>query len=360
MYNLQKYLFRLIIIILLGSTIFAACNTGATETTPAISSSATPEIDTPTAPTQTSESLPPTPILAQTLVVFVVPPEADPATSEQIATTLSELAAAEGLDLEIRPSFTREDLSAEIKILAAISPDPGLADLAGSAPAIQFLGIAIPGLEPMGNITVIDDQGISEGDIGFLAGYLAAVVSPEWRMGTISTSDTPGGQDHRNGFLNGAVFFCGLCQQIYPPFLNYPLLGEATSASTPEEWIGVANTLIDSAVETAYIAPGAGDNSLFEYLAGAEINLIGTSAPPPGLEASWIGTIGGDFQSAVRAAWPGLVSDQGGAKHTVKLTITNINPELFSPGRQRLVEKMLAELSAGFIDTGVNTGPSSP
>ena len=360
MFNSPKYLIRLIFILFLGSTIFAACNTVAPETTAAISASATPEIDSPTVPTPTSESLPPTPILAQTLVVFVAPPEADPAASEQISTMLSELAAAEGLDFEIRPSFTREDLSAEIRILAAISPDPGLADLAQSAPAIQFLGITIPGLEPAANVTVIDDQGISEGDIGFLAGYLAAVVSPEWRMGAMSTSDTPGGLDHRSGFLNGAVFFCGLCRQTNPPFLNYPLFSEAPSASTPQEWQATANILIDSAVETAYIAPGAGDNSLYEYLAGAEINLIGTSAPPPSLEESWIGTLGGDFQSALRAAWPGLLSDQGGAKHTVNLTITNINPELFSPGRQRLVEKMLAELSAGFIDTGVSTGTSSP
>jgi len=360
MFNSPKYLIRLIFILFLGSTIFAACNTVAPETTAAISASATPEIDSPTVPTPTSESLPPTPILAQTLVVFVAPPEADAAASEQIATMLSELAAAEGLDFEIHPSFTKDDLSPEIKILAALAPDPGLADLAQSAPAIQFLGISIPGLQPAANITVIDNQGIKEGDIGFLAGYLAAVVSPEWRMGTISTSDTRGGVDHRNGFLNGAIFFCGLCQQNYPPFLNYPLYGEAPAVSSPEEWLAVANTLIDSAVETAYIAPGAGDESLYEYLSEGDLNLIGTTAPPPGLEANWIGTIGGDFQSAVRAAWPGLIDDQGGNSFPVNFTITNINPDLFSPGRQRLVEKMISELSAGFIDTGVETTASSP
>ena len=79
----------------------------------------------------------------------------------------------------------------------------------------------------------------------------------------------------------------------------------------------MANILIDSAVETAYLAPGAGDDTLYEYLASAEINLIGTGTPPPGLEGNWIGTIGGDFQSAVRAAWPGLLADQGGTAHPV-------------------------------------------
>ncbi len=360
MFNSPKYLIRLIFILFLGSTIFAACNTAAPETTAAISASATPEIDSPTVPTPTSESLPPTPILAQTLVVFVAPPEADPAASEQISTMLSELAAAEGLDFEIRPSFTREDLSAEIRILAAISPDPGLADLAQSAPAIQFLGITIPGLEPAANVTVIDDQGISEGDIGFLAGYLAAVVSPEWRMGAMSTSDTPGGLDHRSGFLNGAVFFCGLCRQTYPPFLNYPLYAEAPAASSPQEWQAVADILISNAVESAYVAPGTGDEALLEYLAAAGISLIGSTPPPSELQEHWIATITADISAAVRNAWPDLIAGQGGAEYPTLLTVTEINPDLFSPGRQRLVEKLIDELTAGFIDTGVGSNSSSP
>ena len=122
----------------------------------------------------------------------------------------------------------------------------------------------------------------------------------------------------------------------------------------------MANTLIDSAVETAYIAPGVADDTLYEHLAASGINLIGTTAPPPGLGSNWIATIGADFQSALRAAWPGLVDDQDGNSFPVNLTITNINPDLFSPGRQRLVEKMLTEINAGFIDTGVSSGTSSP
>lgn len=356
----SKSVFRFIAILLVWSMIIAACNTSVPGTTSPPPITETAEIATPTEPAPASITPPATPILTQSLVVFVSPAEADQAASEQIAATLFELAAAEGLDYETRSSFTRDDLSAEIKILAAIDPYPGLADLAGSAPAIQFLGISMPGLEPAANITVIDDLGIMAGEIGFLAGYTAAVVSPEWRMGTISTSDTQSGVDHRNGFLNGAIFFCGLCQQVYPPFINYPLYSEAPTATTQQEWQIAANILIDNAVETVYISPNVGDNALLEYLAGAEINMIGTIPPPPGLGSNWIGTISGDIQSAVRAAWPDLVNDQGGSTYPVQLTITNINPELFSPGRQRLVEKMITELSAGFIDTGVGTEDDSP
>jgi hypothetical protein len=340
--------------------ILFACNSTVPEDTATIPPSATQESKVTVAQTPTSEAQPATPILSNKLVVLVAPSGADATASELTSLTLSELAAAEGLDFEVRPSFTQDDLSPEIKLLIAVPPDPGLSELAQTAPATQFLGISIPGLEPADNLTVIHSDEIRPDNIGFLAGYLAAVVTPEWRVGTISNSDSAEGVNHRQGFLNGAVFFCGLCRQTYPPFLNYPLYAEAPVASSPQEWQSVADILIDNAVQTAYIAPGTGDETLLEYLAAADINLVGTTSPPAGLEDQWIATISGDIPAALHTAWPDLIADQGGAVLPAPLTVTNINPDLFSPGRQRLVEKLVNELSAGFIDTGVGSNSSSP
>jgi hypothetical protein len=98
---------------------------------------------------------------------------------------------------------------------------------------------------------------------------------------------------------------------------------------------------------------GVSDESLIEHLASAGINLISTVPPPPGLRDQWIATIGGDISSALKAIWPDLIADQGGASLPALLTVTHINPDLFSPGRQRLVDNLIVELSSGFIDTGV-------
>jgi hypothetical protein len=292
------------------------------------------------------------------MVVLVVPPGADASLSDQIALTLSDLTSTEGLEFEVRTAIALDDLSAEIKLVAAVPPDPGLSELAKTAPGTQFLGILIPGLEPADNLTIIHDDEIRPENVGFLAGYLAAVVTPEWRVGMISNNDSEEGYAHRQGFLNGAVFFCGLCRQTYPPFINYPLYAEAPAESNPQEWQAAANIMIENAVKTAYIAPEASGESLFDYLAEAEVNLIGTIPPPSGLEAQWIATISADLSSALRTAWPDLIAEQGGGGIVAPLSVTNINPELFSPGRQRLVEKLITEMSAGFIDTGV--GSNSP
>jgi hypothetical protein len=349
-----------IVVLLFGIMILYACNSTTPEDTATIPPSATRQPNATVTQTPTTEAPPATPILSKTLVVLVSPPGADAIVSDQLSLTLSELAASEGLDFEVRPSFSQEDLSTEIKLLVAIPPDPGLSDLARAAPGTQFLGIIIPGLEPADNLTVIRDDMLRPDNMGFLAGYLAAVVTPEWRVGTISNSDSTEGVDHRQGFLNGAIYFCGLCRQTYPPYNNYPLYAEAPAAASPQEWQTAADSLIDNAAQTVYIAPGISDETLLEYFAAAEINLIGTTSPPPGLEDQWIATISGDILSVLHTIWPELMADQGGLALAAPLSLTNINPDLFSPGRQRLVEKMIAELSAGFIDTGVGTNLSSP
>ena len=175
--------------------------------------------------------------MTRSMVVLVAGPGADATLIERLSQTLSDLAAEERLEFELRPSFTLEDSTAEIKFLAAIPPDPGLAALAQAAPATQFLAITIPGVEPAANLTVIHDQEAGPDRVGFLAGYLAAVATPEWRVGVISSNDSDQGIAQRQGFLNGAIFFCGLCRQTYPPFNTYPMFVEAPACSSPSEWL---------------------------------------------------------------------------------------------------------------------------
>ena len=345
------------LIILMGSMLLFACSPPVSEPTPMSPPTAAPESISTEIQTPPAETSPPTIIPAQTKVILVAPPDVELTQFEGLVSTLETLAEAEDLDFELRSSFTQEDLSPDLKIVAAIPPDPGLAELAQAAPATQFLGIAIPGLEPAPNLSIIDSQEISPDKTGFLAGYLAAVVAPEWRVGLISTNDTPEGVSQRQSFLNGAIFFCGLCRQTYPPFNTYPMYVEAPSGSSPQEWQAVGDILIDQAVQTAYIAPGVKDESMFEQLASAGINLIGTVPPPAGLQDQWTATISGDISSALQAVWPDLIAGHGGTSHPLHLTLTHINPDLFSPGRQRLVDNLIDELSRGFIDTGVVTSP---
>jgi hypothetical protein len=345
--------------LLLGSALLLACSPTFADSTATNSPTSSPAPNTAPPATSTIAAQQAMPTIGKNLVVLVAGPGSDPVLTEQLTLTLSELAAAGGLDFEVRTSFTPEDSTAEIKLLASGPPDPGLGALAQSSPDTQFLGVAIPDLMPGTNLTVISDQESSPDKVGFLAGYLAAVVTPEWRVGVIS-NDSGAGALQRQGFINGAVFFCGLCRQTFPPFNTYPMFGEAPANSSPSEWLAIADILISGAVQTVYIPPGVGDESLFEYLADAGINFIGTIPPPTGTEERWLASITTDPSLVIRNAWPEIMAGQGGMILTAPLSITDINFNLFSPGRQMLVEKMLSDFNAGFIDPGVVVPPDSP
>lgn len=286
---------------------------------------------------------------------------------------ITRLAAAEGLTLEVQETLEPEDLTPDTRIVIFISrtaggepgkDDPGdearlLTDLAGGRRSIQFLGIGVPGLTATDNISVINIETSSPSYLGFLAGYTAAVVTDEWRVGVIATND-PRGEASREGFLNGVVFFCGLCQPTYPPFSGYPLAVSLPQSSTQIEWQAAADTLIDRAVKTIFVAPGAGDAALVEYLAQSGLAVIGTSTPPPGTESQWVATISTDITPLLESIWAELIAGHGGLSSSLQIQLTEINPQLLSPGRQRLIEELIGEVQGGFIDPGVEGGLPAP
>jgi hypothetical protein len=190
---------------------------------------------------------------------------------------------------------------------------------------------------------------------GFLAGYLATLVTPDWRVGVISTSNDLAGKAERQGFLNGAIFYCGLCRPAYPPFVQYPVYAEIASGASAADQQAAADSLIAQGVTTVYVAPGAGDAGLLEYLASKGVNLIGGVTPPQGIRDRWIATIHGDWLEGVRLAWEAALSGQPGGNASLPLAITLVNETLLSTGRQRLAEQIRYELASGLIDTGVDS-----
>jgi hypothetical protein len=58
--------------------------------------------------------------------------------------------------------------------------------------------------------------------------------------------------------------------------------------------------------------------------------------------------------------WPGLLAGKGGKEILLSLSLDDANPDLFSQGRQEMVNEMLAEFAQGYIDTGVDPVSGEP
>ena len=78
----------------------------------------------------------------------------------------------------------------------------------------------------------------------FLAGYIAGMVAPEWRVGILSQKDTPGGDAAVLAFSNGYHFYCGDC--FNPNFTmgfhhgEYPIIVRIPTDAPASDYTGYA------------------------------------------------------------------------------------------------------------------------
>ena len=314
-------------------------------------STATP---TPTASPTPTPTATPTPTPLPPIVILLNPPGADSTLSNAILPILSSLAEQAGFRFQTRANLSTDDFDQDIHLVVIPTPIDGIDTLVKNAPNTQFLAVGIPGLRTASNLSTVGAEGIQPDQQGFIAGAIAAIMTTEWRVGAITIADSIPGKANRQGFLNGVVYFCGLCGQNYPPFYQYPLYFELPQDASSIEWQAAANYMVDHYVKTIYIAPGIQDAAMFEILAQAGIAMIGVKLPSPELSKNWAVSLTSDPLPLVEQVLPDLIQGKGGFNLTVPIDFTDINPELFSPGRQILARKILADLLAGFIDTGVN------
>lgn len=300
----------------------------------------TAALSTPIASVSASE--PATP-----LIILIAGANTDANLVTEVELILSEFGAQNGLALEKRETLNSAELPEGLRIVVVLSLEAGIAELAAAAPQVQFVTIDLPDIQVGGNISALS-SGKPE-HLGFIAGYTAAIITEDWRVGVISTSDTNEGQLIRESFIIGVQYFCGLCLQNYPPYYNYPLFAEQPSGSSTDQWRAAADRLLTSAVTTVYVAPGAGDDSLLEYLAQAGVLIIGSTTPPDQVRSNWVTTIGTDLHTELKETLARVLRGEEGDSIPLPIGFQFVNSELLSIGKLANVERLQIDLILGFI-----------
>ncbi|MDP3186323.1 MAG: hypothetical protein Q8M58_13735 [Anaerolineales bacterium] len=303
----------------------------------------------PPTPSPTSEATAVSP-----LAILVIPADMPQDQSNLYQSIVYDLAQQAGMRFQVRNALTVSDVSTEpgLKVVIALPPDSGLAGLAAAAPQVQFLGVGIPGLTSAANLSLIGASGKPVAEQAFLAGYIAAMLSPDYRVGII-TQDSPEGLLAEKAFTNGFHFFCGLCQQAFPPIYNYPVHLEIKTDVPEGQYQAYADVLVRYQVEVAFVYPEIATPDLLDYLSQKNIKIISESLPFEDLFPAWIVGIQPKGIPAIQKIFPDLVAGKGGQNISIPLFLTDINPDLLSEGKQRLVEEILRDLQAGYIDPGV-------
>ena len=330
--------FRLMIFLVAIGFILSACGAGET---PVVTPSPVPT-DTPV----------PLPMLTATptipLAILVLPADMDVETSNLYQKTVYDLAQASGMRFQVRNALTTADLEPGLKIVIALLTDPGISALAPAAPGVQFLAINIPNVAPGGNVSVLG--GNSQPEIsGFLAGYTAAMVTEDFRIGMLMPKGDNDAIRMFNAYANGMKFYCGVCRPFYYLPWTFPQFLEIPAEEDKNNYDAYADILIlQYKSRTLFIHPDIQTQDLVDYIGTTGVSMIGTITPEQ-RPAGWIMTIQPDTIRAIQAAWNQLISGQGGITVQSPLGLSDIDLGLLSPGKQRLVQKTLDDLQAGLI-----------
>lgn len=331
---------RFVILTILLAALLGACGGGGPTATAA------------SVPTETQVAPPTlTPTTASPLAILVLPADLHPDTSNLYQKTVYDLAQASGLRFQVRNSLTPADLEPGLQVVIVLPPDPGLAALAAAAPQVQFLAINIPEVAPGGNISVLGSN--SQTDVAaFLAGYTAALITDDYRIGMLIPKDNADALRGLNAFASGMKFFCGTCRPLYFYAGTFPQYVEIPVDEDPANYNAYADILIIKyKVGTIYLHPDIATPDLETYIGTTGVYMIGTKTPEQ-LPAGWVMTIQPDITAAIRNAWPDLLDGKGGVTVQSPLGLSDIDPTILTPGKQRLVEQTLNDLQAGRISTG--------
>jgi hypothetical protein len=284
----------------------------------------------------------------------------DPTTSNVYQSAVYQLAQSAGYRFQVRNSLTQADLEPSLKIVVALPPDPGIVTLAAAAPQTLFLAVDIPGVSAGGNISVVATQPRPD-LVGFLFGYIAAMVTPDWdySIGMIVPEGDPNAQLAFAAFKNGMIYYCGLCQKKNPyaymdeygQVIEYPAYISIPADEQPSLYTAYADVLRRSKkVSLIYVYPTVATPELLSYIGSLGLLTIGDTTPDP-RPVYYVASLRPDQAKAIQAAWADLLAGRAGIAYQPPFSLTDVDPSILTPGKQQQAEQVLADLLAGRIAT---------
>ncbi len=304
---------------------------------------------TPTAGAPTASAVPPTvPVPTATPApgkVLFVAADVGSAPAAALRDEVAQLASGSHLIVEDRATLGTADLGPDVRVAVLLSIPQDLDALLAAAPGVQFVavGAAAGGLETRPNLSLIQPQPEQS---AFLAGFIATIISSDWRSAAL-LPDTPA--TLAEAFQNGGRYYCGYCSSRHGPVTLFPLVTALPAGSALSAWQDGLAQMQQKLLETLYIDPTISSPELLAAISSQALVLVGGVAPAEDLRSRWAVTVGADLGASLKTLWPDLVTGAGGKNLPAALQLSDINEDLFTPGKQRLAQDVISGLQDGTI-----------
>jgi hypothetical protein len=311
-----------------------------------------PEV-TPTSteiyPTQTLEPSLPSQESNKKVCLWITE-EVNPELIDITSQTLESLKIDYGFDLDIINGPIDLNSLSDYSVMVLIKPGQDFIEILNQEPGISYLVIDGVDLEPADNLTIIKGYQESLPMISFLGGYLAALITPDYRVGVIADDSNSDANLIIDSFTIGARYFCGLCNSRIGPIEYYPKYLIVNSEQTIEEWSVNLDSLILDSVQTVYLDQDILSSDRLMFISQLNIGIISSSVPSDASDlVNWIGTLSLNYQQAIIDVWPTVFNGASGMEVQPEIFLENFSEEKISEGRLRIFNETKTDLLEGLI-----------
>lgn len=258
-----------------------------------------------------------------------------------VTTTLNDFAAANSLVFETWSELTG-DLT-NTRIVVVFSGLDNLAEVAASNPQTQFITTAI-NTAAAANISTLAANPLH---LAFMAGYLAAMTSEDWRAGALISDPVSVGL--ADAFTNGGEYLCGRCTPAYAPQIYYPVTYSTGGANDVASWVSQAQTMwADTYANAVYVDTAADYPEVLDVF--TDKVLFSSNSASANL-ARYAAILGGDLTSTLQTALPELLAGAGGKTYNARVGLLVINkPEIITEAKQARFNEVSQALAANQIN----------
>lgn len=269
-----------------------------------------------------------------------------PELGQKVLATLQDLTRDSGMDLVVSENQPGTAELAEYQVAVLFCPEESLLTSIQAVSGISLVVIDAVSAVQGSQTWMIGDLEAAREQAAFLAGYVAALITPDWRAGAIGSPPAEGEANLLEAFVQGGQFFCGLCRPAYPPYYDYPVAIPISSIEADSLELGLAEAET-RALKVLFLDEGVAE--ILGTLSSGNFQYLGLQSPSDNLRADWIATLRPAPEQALAKNWTLILSGSPVQSIDIPILIEDTNPELLTPGKLLLVQEIRDDLVAGFI-----------
>ncbi len=283
-------------------------------------------------------------------VILLLPAGSDLVGDDALKDALFSLVNVAGLEMIIKESLTMEELDRSVKVVFTKAGIPNLMELVNVRSGIQFVSLDGTELTPMPNLSVPANGDLDLQRQAFMAGYLASVITPDYRVGVLASNNDRFGEIATESFFVGAQYFCGLCNSRFGPIEYYPKVAYVADAASVNSWQPAVDLLLSKAVKTVFVQDELISSELLAYLFQNGLQVISPISNTGVVSSNeWLLSLAFNPMPGIIEVWPDLLAGRGGFTLENQIELVLQGGADISEGRLNLFRQTMDALMGGYI-----------